>query len=60
MPISYLTVIVDRWEATDKIALSGKLAKAINRALSEHIEFFYNLTRLLFTMIMVRLNLAQS
>lgn len=39
-PISYLTVVVDRREATDKIALSGKLAKAINRALSEHIEFF--------------------
>lgn len=39
-PISYLTVVVDRREATDKIALFGKLAKAINRALSEHIEFF--------------------
>lgn len=38
-PISYLTVVVDRREATNKIALSGKLAKAINRALSEHIEF---------------------
>ena len=39
-PISYLTVVVDRREAADKIALSGKLAKAINRAMSEHIEFF--------------------
>lgn len=39
-PISYLTVVIDRREATDKIALSGKLAKAINRALSVHIEFF--------------------
>lgn len=39
-PVSYLTVSVDRREATNKIALSGKLAKAINRALSEHIEFF--------------------
>jgi len=38
-PISYLTVIVDRKGATDKIALSGRLAKAINRALSGHIEF---------------------
>ena len=55
-PISYLTVVIDRKEATDKIALSGKLAKIINRAISEHIEF---LTRLLFTMIMDRLNLAQ-
>ncbi|MCM1180851.1 MAG: DUF3800 domain-containing protein [Clostridium sp.] len=39
-PISYLTVVVDRKEASDKIALSGKLAKAINRAIGEHIEFF--------------------
>ena len=46
-PISYLTVIVDRREATDKIALSGKLAKAINRALSEHIEFFSDFDRII-------------
>lgn len=39
-PISHLTVIVDRRAATDKIVLSGKLAKAIHRALSERIEFF--------------------
>lgn len=39
-PISCLTVIVDRKGATDKIALSGRLAKAINRALSGHIDFF--------------------
>ena len=39
-PISYLTVIVDRRQAMNKIALSGRLAKAINRALSERIEFF--------------------
>lgn len=39
-PISYLSVIVDRKEAADKIALSGKLAKAINRKMSEHISFF--------------------
>ncbi|MCC8045607.1 MAG: DUF3800 domain-containing protein [Clostridiales bacterium] len=39
-PISYLTVIVDRKEAADKIALSGKLAKAINRSLIEHLKFF--------------------
>lgn len=58
-PISYLTVIVDRREVIDKIDLSGKLAKAINRALSEHIEFFRIMTGLLFTMIMDRLNLVQ-
>ena len=39
-PISYLTVVVDRKEATDKIALSGKLAKAINISMSQHQEFF--------------------
>lgn len=46
-PISYLTVIVDRKGATDKIALSGRLAKAINRALSEHIEFFSGFDRII-------------
>ena len=39
-PISYLTVVVDRKEATDKIALSGKLAKAINISMSQHQDYF--------------------
>ena len=39
-PISYLTVVVDRKEAMDKIALSGKLAKAINILMSQHQDFF--------------------
>ena len=38
--ISYLTVVVDRKEAMDKIALSGKLAKAINISMSQHQVFF--------------------
>ena len=46
-PLSYLTVIVDRREATDKIALSGKLAKAINNALSEHINFFSDFDKII-------------
>ena len=46
-PISYLTVVVDRKEAADKIALSGKLAKAINRALSEHIGFFSDFDKII-------------
>ncbi len=46
-PISYLTVIVDRKGATDKIALSGRLAKAINRALSGHIKFFSDFDRVI-------------
>ena len=46
-PLSYLTVIVDRREATDKIALSGKLAKAINSALSKHIEFFSDFDKII-------------
>lgn len=46
-PISYLTVVVDRKEATDKVALSGKLAKIINRALSEHIEFFSDFEKII-------------
>ncbi len=46
-PISYLTAVVDRKEATDKIALSGKLAKIINRALSKHIEFFSDFDKII-------------
>lgn len=39
-PIQYMTVAVDRKEATDKIELSGKLAKEINTAFREHSDFF--------------------
>ena len=39
-PIRYMTVTVDRKEATDKIKLSGKLAKEINTAFREHSDFF--------------------
>ena len=39
-PILYMTVVVDRKEAVDKITLSGKLAKTINMAISEHQSFF--------------------
>ncbi|MDE7445311.1 MAG: DUF3800 domain-containing protein [Lachnospiraceae bacterium] len=46
-PISYLTVVVDRREAIDKITLSGKLAKEINRLMSEHIEFFSGFDRII-------------
>ena len=46
-PISYLTVVVDRREAADKIALSGKLAKAINRAMSRHMEFFADFDKII-------------
>ncbi len=46
-PLSYLTVIVDRREATDKIALSGKLAKAINSVLSKHMEFFSDFDKII-------------
>lgn len=46
-PISHLTVVVDRREAADKITLSGKLAKAINRVMSEHIEFFSDFDKII-------------
>lgn len=39
-PISYLTVSIDRKEAVNKVALSGKLAKAINTAINVHQDFF--------------------
>jgi hypothetical protein len=46
-PISCLTVCVDRKEATDKISLSGKLAKAINKAIFEHMEFFLDFDKVI-------------
>ena len=39
-PISYLTVVINRKEAVDKVSLSGKLAKAINTTISAHQDFF--------------------
>ena len=38
-PISYLTVVVDRKEAADKVSLSGRLARRINEALDRHIIY---------------------
>lgn len=38
-PISCLTVVVDRKEAKDKVSLSGKLAKTINKAMVEHQKY---------------------
>ena len=46
-PISYLTVAVDRKEAVDKVALSGKLAKAINTAINVHWDFFANFDKII-------------
>lgn len=46
-PISYLTVTIDRKEATDKIALSGKLGKAINEAFMNHQEYFMNFDKII-------------
>ena len=46
-PISHLTVIVDRKEASDKITLSGKLAKAINIAIDKHHDFFTNFDKII-------------
>ena len=39
-PISYLTVVVDRKEAVDKVSLSGRLARAISTAMSKYQNFF--------------------
>ncbi len=39
-PIFCLTVTIDRREATNKVALSGKLAKDISAAINEKIDYF--------------------
>ena len=46
-PISYMTVSVDRKEAVDKVSLSGKLAKAINAAMSGHQDFFADFDKII-------------
>lgn len=46
-PISHLTVVVDRREASDKITLSGKLAKEINRVMSEHMDFLSDFDKII-------------
>ncbi len=46
-PISYLTVVVDRKEAVDKVSLSGKLAKAINAAMSVYQDFFSSFDKII-------------
>lgn len=46
-PITHLTVCIDRKQAQDKVALSGKLARAIGAAISEHIDYFNSFDRIL-------------
>ena len=46
-PIFHMTIVVDRKEASDKIALSGKLAKAINTAMSVHQDFFASFEKII-------------
>jgi hypothetical protein len=46
-PIAYLTVSVNRKEAPDKISLSGKLAKSINKEIFEHMEFFLDFDKVI-------------
>ena len=46
-PISHLTVCIDRRQAQDKVTLSGRLARAINIAMLEHIDYFNSFDRIL-------------
>lgn len=46
-PISYLSVVIDRKEALDKISLSGKLAKAINMEICAHQDFFIGFDKII-------------
>ena len=39
-PLSHFTVTIDRKEASNKVTLSGKLAKEINKAFNHHHSFF--------------------
>ena len=46
-PISHLTVCIDRRQAQDRVTLSGRLARAINIAMLEHIDYFNSFDRIL-------------
>lgn len=46
-PIYYITVVIDRKEAIDKISLSGKLAKTINISMSVHQDFFADFDKII-------------
>lgn len=46
-PISCMTISVDRKEAIDKIALSGKLAKSIYTALIKYQKFFIDFDKII-------------
>ena len=47
VPISHLTICIDRRQAHDKVSLSGKLAKAISAAMAAHQEFFHSFDKIL-------------
>lgn len=46
-PIRCMTVVVNRQEAKDKIALSGKLARGINDLLNQHQDYFSNYDKII-------------
>jgi len=46
-PIHYSTIIVNRKEAPDKIALSGRLAKEIRNVLEEHYDYFSSFDKII-------------
>ena len=58
-PIAYEVAAVNRKEAPDKISLSGKLGREISNVIEKQKHFLMNLTKLLCTTIMVKLNSGQ-
>lgn len=46
-PVSYLTVVIDRKEAADKVSLSGRLARAIHTAMGAYRDYFAGFDRII-------------
>jgi len=46
-PITYATVVVDKKETPDKVCLSGKLAKEIQKVLDGHMEYFLSFDKVI-------------
>ena len=47
VPIRQSTVVVDKREASDKLALSGRLAKEMKAVLNRHMEYFLSFDKII-------------
>lgn len=56
IPIRYKVFTIERKEWPDEETLQRRINKLLTQFVDEHIDFFYNLIKSIFTMITVRFN----